>query len=124
MTLKISKEQDINLLMQKSKKYFSDLGVNEIKKIELTTIISELGYNIVKYAPRAGTMELKVENNTIIIVAADKGEGFQDITNATKEGYSTSGTLGLGLGAVIRLSDEFNVVTSKNGTSITVKKVI
>jgi len=123
MILKICKEQDINVLMQRSKKYFSDLGINEIKKIELTTIISELGYNIIKYA-RKGSLELSIKNNIITIIAIDKGDGFKDITNATKEGYSSSGTLGLGLGAVVRLSDEFTIETSKNGTTITIIKVL
>lgn len=123
MTLKILKEQDINVLMERSKRYFNDFGVSEIKKVELTTIISELGYNILKYA-KSGTLELRIENKIITIIAADKGEGFKDITNATKEGYSSSGTLGLGLGAIVRLSDEFDIETSKNGTTITVKKMV
>lgn len=121
MTLKIDKERDINILMEKSKRYFSDFGVDEIKKFELTTIVSELGYNILKYA-KSGTLEITIEKNIITIIATDKGEGFKDITNATKEGYSSSGTLGLGLGAIIRLSDEFDIQTSKNGTIVTVKK--
>lgn len=123
MILKISKEQDINLLVERSKRYFNDFRLNETKKIELTTIISELGYNILKYG-KSGTIQLSIENNFVTIIATDKGDGFKDITNATKEGYSSSGTLGLGLGAIIRLSDQFNIETSKNGTIITATKMI
>ena len=123
MTLNISKEQDINILMLRSKEYFKNYGISDIKVIELTTIISELGYNIVKYTKK-GTIEFNINNQYITIIASDNGEGIQDITNSICEGYSSSGTLGLGLNAIVRLSDEFDIQTSKNGTTITVKKMI
>jgi len=123
MILKIYKEHDINILMQRAKKYFATCGLSQIQLVELTTIISELGYNIIKYAG-CGSIELGIDNKIITIIASDKGNGFVDITNAIKEGYSSSGTLGLGLGTVIRISDEFYIETSNNGSKITVIKGI
>jgi len=121
MTLKIHKEYDINILMQRAKKYFNQFGLSAVYLVELTTIISELGYNIIKYA-HSGNIEIRIYNKTITIIASDKGNGFVNISEAIKEGYSSGGTLGLGLGAVIRMSDEFYVETSQNGSIITVRK--
>ena len=123
MILKIIKEQDINILMVKAKNYFNENGLSEIKSIELTTIISELGYNIVKYTKR-GTIKFDIDNHYITIVSKDEGFGIADISSAVCEGYSSSGTLGLGLNGIIRLSDEFEMKTSKNGTTITIKKIL
>lgn len=123
MTLNISKEQDINILMLKAKAYFKSYGISDVKVIELTTIISELGYNIVKYTKK-GTIAFSINDHTITIVASDQGSGIQDIESSICEGYSSSGTLGLGLNAIVRLSDEFDIQTSQNGTTIVVKKVI
>lgn len=123
MILNISKEQDINILMLKAKEYFKNYGISDVKVIELTTIISELGYNIVKYT-KNGTIKFNINDQTVTIIASDKGSGIQDIENSISEGYSSSGTLGLGLNAIVRLSDEFDIQTSKNGTTIVVTKVI
>ncbi len=123
MILNIVKEQDINVLMVKAKAYFIENGISEIISVELTTIISELGYNIIKYTPK-GTMSFYIENNDIVVIASDKGSGIQNITSAISDGYSSSGTLGLGISGIIRLSDEFDVETSSLGTTITIRKTI
>lgn len=123
MTLNISKEKDINILMSKAKSYFKNNGISETISVELTTIISELGYNIIKYTPK-GTIRFDIDYNYITIIATDSGDGIKDITNAVCEGYSSSGTLGLGLNGVVRLSDDFDVQTSTNGTTVTIKKII
>lgn len=60
----------------------------------------------------------------IQIVANDIGSGIKDIYKAFQEGYSTSDTLGLGLPAIIRMSDDFHAQTSENGTKITILKRI
>lgn len=123
MILNITKEQDINILMLKAKNYFKDSGLSEVKSIELTTIISELGYNIVKYTKK-GNIRFDINNQCITIIAKDEGSGIKDISKAIREGYSSSGTLGLGLNGVIRLSDEFDMKTSSHGTTITIKKIL
>ena len=39
----------------------------------------------------------------------DKGPGITDIEQALKDGYTTGGGLGLGLGGARRLSNEFSI---------------
>jgi serine/threonine-protein kinase RsbT len=59
----------------------------------------------------------------IAIVASDDGPGIHDIRQALRDGFSTSGSLGMGLPGVRRLMDEFEI-TSKpgRGTIVAVKK--
>jgi serine/threonine-protein kinase RsbT len=59
----------------------------------------------------------------ILIVARDNGPGIRSIQDVLRDGYSTSGGLGLGLPGVRRLMDEFAIESElKRGTTVTVKK--
>lgn len=43
------------------------------------------------------------------LLAIDRGRGMQDVTKCLRDGYSSTGTPGTGLGAIVRLSDNFDV---------------
>src|SRR5258708_33163757 len=59
----------------------------------------------------------------ILIIASDSGPGIRDIRQAMRDGFSTSGSLGLGLPGVRRLVDEFEIASELGrGTIVTVKK--
>jgi serine/threonine-protein kinase RsbT len=59
----------------------------------------------------------------ICIVASDSGPGIDDLAQALRDGYSSSGGLGLGLPGVKRLMDEFDIVSTPGaGTTVTVTK--
>jgi serine/threonine-protein kinase RsbT len=59
----------------------------------------------------------------IQLVAHDQGPGILDIPQALRDGFSTSGSLGLGLPGVMRLVDEFEIVSAEScGTTVTAKK--
>lgn len=45
-------------------------------------------------------------------------DGILSIEDAMKEGFSTGGTLGMGLPASDRMSDEFDIESSDQGTTI------
>lgn len=102
-------------------------GISPINSSMITTIISELGSNILKYASR-GTLKVKFIQNAhftaIEIVADDKGPGIPNIDLALKDFYSTGGTLGLGLSGVKRMSDRFKINSSPKGTSVVCRKFI
>lgn len=93
----------------------------------IATAISELARNIVRYAVK-GSVTLKTIHGAngaagLTIVAADSGPGIADVAQALRDGYSTSGGLGLGLPGVKRLMDEFDVDSKAGlGTTVTVTK--
>jgi len=102
----------------------SDLAPAEATLI--ATAISELARNIVVYAKEGEVVLQVVENNGrrgIRIVADDNGPGIADVELAMQLGYSTSGSLGLGLPGVKRLMDEFEIASEPgSGTRVTVVK--
>jgi len=81
-------------------------------------IVTELSNNILKHAKR-GTVLLRGPANGSTgfeAIAIDRGPGIADITRALKDGYSTGGTPGSGLGAVRRLANEFDIWSAPSGT--------
>lgn len=51
----------------------------------------------------------------------DKGPGIEDVEQAIKDGYTTGGGMGLGLGGARRLANEFYIYTKPGqGTRVTI----
>lgn len=122
----INSDQDIVTARQKGRALAADLGFSSTDSILIATAISELARNIVSYA-RKGEITLKAIHGSsrhgILVVASDNGPGIPDVLQAMRDGFSTSGSLGLGLPGVRRLVDEFQIASQPGrGTTVTVKK--
>ena len=103
-----------------------ELGFSSGDATLVAAAISELARNIISYAGE-GEIELnplRGSNRTgIRIIARDEGPGIRDIPQALRDGFSTSGSLGIGLPGVKRLMDEFAIDSLPGrGTIVTVKK--
>ena len=103
-----------------------DVGFPSSDPTLIATAISELARNIVRYATRGEVILRVIENQTTLgieVVAVDKGPGIRDVSMAMVDGYSTSGSLGLGLAGVRRLMDDFEIKSaSGKGTTVTARK--
>jgi len=122
----ISSDFDIVKARQRGRELAATLGFPPTDLALIATAISELARNIVRYADRGEiilSLVEKGEKRGIVVVARDDGPGIPDIELALQDGFSTSGSLGLGLPGCRRLMDEFDI-SSRNGmgTIITVKK--
>jgi serine/threonine-protein kinase RsbT len=57
------------------------------------------------------------------LVFEDQGPGIPDVEKALRDGYTTGGGLGLGLGGAKRLSNEFAIDTAAGrGTKVTITR--
>jgi len=122
----INSDQDIVSARQKGRAMALELGFSSGAATLIATAISELARNIVSYAGK-GQITLKgVQGSSrvgILVIASDEGPGILDIRQALRDGFSTSGSLGLGLPGVRRLMDEFEITSQPNlGTTVAVKK--
>jgi serine/threonine-protein kinase RsbT len=122
----INSDQDIVSARQKGRVVANELGFSSGDATLIATAISELARNIVSYA-RKGQITIKKVNGHnregIAVIAADEGPGIADIRQALRDGFSTSGSLGLGLPGVRRLMDEFEITSQPGrGTIVAVKK--
>lgn len=70
-------------------------------------VASELVSNNVKHAAGRGMVQLwKQPGGVLDLFSLDFGPGIANLAAAEEDGYSTASTLGKGLGAIRRLSDE------------------
>ena len=124
--VEINSDQDIVIARQKGRALAGELGFSSGDATLIATAISELARNIVSYA-RTGEIKLKGIHGSsrigIVVIASDGGPGIMDIRQALRDGFSTSGSLGLGLPGVRRLMDEFEITSQPGkGTMVAVKK--
>lgn len=125
--IRIASDKDVVTARQQGRAVAMQTGFSVSEATLIATAISELARNIVSYANQ-GNVTLKPVNGTngavgITIIASDSGPGIADIAQALRDGYSSSGGLGLGLPGVRRLMDEFDIASpAGGGTTVTVTK--
>lgn len=122
----INSESDIFIARQSSREIATNFGFGTIDVALIATAVSELTRNIITYAGKGRlSIELVEEKRRkgLVVIASDDGPGIESIELALQDGYSTSGSLGLGLPGVRRLMDDFEIHSKLgSGTSITTKK--
>jgi anti-sigma regulatory factor (Ser/Thr protein kinase) len=97
------------------------VGFSDLRRAQLELVITEAGTNIIKHAQRGQILlrSLSHEANFgIEIIAIDSGPGITNIDFHMKDGNSTTGTYGGGLGAMSRLTQEFDIYSSSTGAAI------
>jgi anti-sigma regulatory factor (Ser/Thr protein kinase) len=86
----------------------SRLRFPAVRADQLALAITEAASNLVKHA-RQGALLLAVTRDGdqpgIELVTVDAGPGVRDAGVAMRDGHSTAGTLGIGLGSIQRLAD-------------------
>lgn len=104
------------------------MGMGESETMSLATAAMELVSNMLVHAggglvlvrPCRGEKGSGVE-----VVAADAGPGIEDLSLAMRDGHSSAGGSGVGLGAVRRLADEFSLESEKGkGTKVVIRKYV
>lgn len=124
-SVQIASEEDILLARRLGRELVSQANFTALDSTLIVTAISELARNILQHAGQ-GTIMIGIvrqeDNIGVIVVAQDSGPGIHDVKMALRDGFSTSGSLGLGLPGVRRIADEFDVVSHPNlGTTVTAK---
>ena len=99
-------------------------GLSLVDQTKIVTAASELARNALDYGG-GGAVDIElVQNGTrpgVRLTFVDRGPGIADIEQALKDGYTTGGGLGLGLGGAKRLSNEFSIVSQPGaGTRIVI----
>jgi serine/threonine-protein kinase RsbT len=95
-----------------------------VDQTKMVTAASELARNTLGHGGGGTCVMELVRNGTrdgLSLTFEDKGPGISDIELALKDGYSTGGGLGLGLGGSKRLVSEFEIASKVGeGTRVTV----
>jgi anti-sigma regulatory factor (Ser/Thr protein kinase) len=84
-----------------------ELAMPERRIADLAIVVAEAAGNLVKHAEQGVLLIRPVRTPAeagVEIVAMDSGPGMADVAHAVGDGHSTAGTLGIGLGAIVRQS--------------------
>ena len=125
--IRIASDKDVVTARQQGRAVAMQAGFSVSEATLIATAISELARNIVSYAEQ-GSVTLRAVHGAngaigLTIIASDSGPGIADVAQALRDGYSSSGGLGLGLPGVRRLMDEFDISSrAGGGTTVTVTK--
>ncbi|MEV7789862.1 ATP-binding SpoIIE family protein phosphatase [Streptomyces sp. NPDC088106] len=93
-------------------------GLDERRTAAVSLVATELATNLLKYGQAGGVLIDVVDpplpregrpGRAVQITALDHGPGIADPAVAQRDGYSSSGSLGAGLGTCRRLSDDFGL---------------
>lgn len=119
-------EDDVVRARQAVRAWAVELGFSLVDQTKLVTAASELARNTVVYGG-GGTLRMEVleegARTGLRLLFEDAGPGIPDLERALKDGYTTGGGLGLGLGGAKRLVNEFAIQSAPGeGTRITVVK--
>ena len=101
-----------------------EVGFSVLDRTKVVTAASELARNTVVYG-RGGVMSLEIVRDGfrdgLRLSFTDKGPGIPDIPLALQDGFSTGGSLGLGLPGARRLVNEFELESTVGvGTCVTI----
>ncbi len=113
-SLQIENESDVGTCRRKGSSFARQLKFDDIKAGEIAILITEMVTNVIKHGGGTGHFMMcrirDTQNNTgIEIWVCDFGQGITDIHKVIKDGYTNTNTLGIGLGSIRRMSDEFDI---------------
>ena len=124
--LSLRSGEDVVRLRQLLRERAVAAGFSLVDQTKMITAASELARNTVQYGGGGEAHIVPVTNGSrtgIKLAFVDHGPGIADVELALKDGYTSGGGLGLGLGGAKRLSDEFHIDTTPgSGTTITMIK--
>jgi len=107
--------------------YAEHAGFDEERSGRAALVATELASNLVKHADRGGSLFVTLVerhgSTGLDLVSVDNGPGIADPERALSDGFSTAGSAGIGLGAVSRLSDSFDIYSSPGKGTIVVAHI-
>jgi len=125
-TLPVNNERDVKCAIRDARRKACLSGFDKAHAIMICTITAELCRNMLYHAGGGEFIIRDIRSDTghgIELEAVDKGPGIADIDMAMQDNFSTRGTLGIGLPAVKRLSDEMQIESAPGqGTIVRARK--
>jgi serine/threonine-protein kinase RsbT len=117
---------DIVRVRQRVREWAVESGFSLVDQTKIVTATSELARNTLEHGG-GGTAQVELLSDGIRrglrLTCEDKGPGIADIQLALKDGYTSRGGLGLGLGGARRLVNEFAIESRPGeGTRVTITR--
>lgn len=104
-----------------------DLGFDEVATGRVALVATELASNLVKHAVQGRMLvaPVRAEDGAAMVelLSLDSGPGIANLAGSLADGFSTGGTSGTGLGAVRRLSAQFDAYSQPGAGTVIFARV-
>jgi len=114
LDIPVSEQSQVGEARRAVSRLATDHGLDETVVGRIAIIVTELGNNLWRHA-RGGRLLAACRSGAdgcqLELLSVDSGPGM-DIARCLRDGYSSGGTAGQGLGAVKRLSTDFSVFSA------------
>lgn len=113
-------ERDVARARRAVSQAYDELGAKVIRKTRFVTAVSEIARNAIIHGG-GGEMSVYVDarRGRVTILCRDDGPGIEDMQTAMRDGYSTTKSMGRGLGGAKRLADAFELISAPGeGTTV------
>ncbi|HTK62527.1 MAG TPA: ATP-binding protein [Pseudonocardia sp.] len=101
------------------------LGLRPGRVAEVGLAVTEMATNVHRHGG-GGSLLLRAirhaETAALEVVALDAGPGMLDVARSRRDGHSTGGTLGIGLGAIDRLADAVEISSMRDRGTVVVAR--
>jgi len=104
----------------------TEVGLDANRIAGLAIVVTELASNLVKHADDGRLLVRPVRTGDaagVELVAVDSGPGMGDVARSARDGHSTAGTLGIGLGAISRGAGWLDMSSVAGRGTVTVAQV-
>ena len=124
--LPIRSSEDIVVIRKVIREWAIESGFSLVEQTKLVTAASELARNALQHGG-GGEVRMQRLNDSdrrgVRIEFRDQGPGIADIPQAMRDGFTTGGGLGLGLGGARRLTNDFEIHSEPGqGTIVTIAR--
>jgi anti-sigma regulatory factor (Ser/Thr protein kinase) len=102
-------------------------GFDAVASGRVALVATELGTNLSRHAQGGRLLLAAGETDAgamVEVLSLDDGPGMAEPERCLKDGYSTSGTPGTGLGAVRRLADEFSMFSLPGKGTVVAARIV
>lgn len=99
-----------------------EVGLDETDQGRAALVASEMATNLAKHGG-GGVLLARVLPDGLELLAIDQGPGMTDPAQCLRDGYSTAGSAGTGLGAIQRQSDAFDLYARPGAGTVVLGRV-
>lgn len=122
----LSSQEDVVIVRQSTRALAVEIGLTIVDQTKLVTAASELARNTVIHGGGGkATLQIVKDGSKqgVRLVFEDTGPGIADLERAMRDGYTSGGGLGLGLGGSRRLCNDFAIESKPGiGTRVTIAR--
>ena len=124
--LPIRSSEDVVVVRRVVREMSIAAGFSLVEQTKMVTAASELARNVLHHGG-GGLARMErlngPERRGVRIEFVDEGPGIADIDQALRDGYTSGGGLGLGLGGARRIASDFDIQSEPGrGTTVTIAR--